>query len=115
MKFPREHGLKSVMFWVAGGWECGLQNTLSPKDKALTWRCGQFSHQWLDMMEQLGLLRVLLGFSGEAESHVLGCRWLGVWPAEHAVSWGQGADLAVWPVLAPVAGHDGASGALECS
>ncbi|KAK9842890.1 hypothetical protein WJX74_003974 [Apatococcus lobatus] len=38
-----------------GGWESGLQNTLSPGDKVLTWRYGQFSHLWVDMMERLGL------------------------------------------------------------
>lgn len=40
---------------ATGGWESGLQNTLSPGDKVLTWRYGQFSHLWVDMMERLGL------------------------------------------------------------
>ena len=43
------------MSCIAGGWESGLQNTLSPGDKVLTWRYGQFSHLWVDMMERLGL------------------------------------------------------------
>lgn len=38
-----------------GGWEAALTNTLSPGDKVLTFRYGQFSHLWVDMMERLGL------------------------------------------------------------
>ena len=38
-----------------GGWEVGLTNTLSPGDKILTFRYGQFSLLWVDMMERLGL------------------------------------------------------------
>lgn len=38
-----------------GGWECGLTNTLSPGDKILTFRYGQFSLLWVDMMQRLGL------------------------------------------------------------
>jgi len=38
-----------------GGWEACLTNTLSPGDKVLTFRYGQFSHLWVDMMERLGL------------------------------------------------------------
>jgi alanine-glyoxylate transaminase/serine-glyoxylate transaminase/serine-pyruvate transaminase len=38
-----------------GGWESALTNTLSPGDKVLTFRYGQFSHLWVDMMERLGL------------------------------------------------------------
>eukprot|EP00239_Pterosperma_sp_CCMP1384_P010189 CAMPEP_0197864078 /NCGR_PEP_ID=MMETSP1438-20131217/42008_1 /TAXON_ID=1461541 /ORGANISM="Pterosperma sp., Strain CCMP1384" /LENGTH=379 /DNA_ID=CAMNT_0043482185 /DNA_START=207 /DNA_END=1346 /DNA_ORIENTATION=+ len=38
-----------------GGWEAALTNTLSPGDKVLTFRYGQFSHLWCDMMERLGL------------------------------------------------------------
>ena len=38
-----------------GAWEASLTNTLSPGDKVLTFRFGQFSHLWADMMERLGL------------------------------------------------------------
>ena len=38
-----------------GGWEAALTNTLSPGDKVLTFRYGQFSHLWVDMMQRLGL------------------------------------------------------------
>ncbi|KAK9828747.1 hypothetical protein WJX72_001909 [[Myrmecia] bisecta] len=38
-----------------GGWEAALTNTLSPGDKVVTFRYGQFSHLWVDMMERLGL------------------------------------------------------------
>jgi alanine-glyoxylate transaminase / serine-glyoxylate transaminase / serine-pyruvate transaminase len=38
-----------------GGWESSLVNTLSPGDKVLTFRYGQFSHLWIDMMQRLGL------------------------------------------------------------
>src|SRR4029434_6263653 len=38
-----------------GGWESALVNTLSPGDKVLSFRYGQFSHLWIDMMQRLGL------------------------------------------------------------
>lgn len=38
-----------------GGWEVALANTLSPGDKIVTFRYGQFSHLWVDMMKRLGL------------------------------------------------------------
>lgn len=38
-----------------GGWEVGLTNTLSPGDKIVTFRYGQFSHLWIDMMKRLDL------------------------------------------------------------
>jgi aspartate aminotransferase-like enzyme len=38
-----------------GGWEVALTNTLSPGDKIVTFRYGQFSHLWIDMMQRLGL------------------------------------------------------------
>lgn len=38
-----------------GGWESALVNTLSPGDKILTFRYGQFSHLWIDMMQRMGL------------------------------------------------------------
>ena len=34
-----------------GGWEAALQNTLSPGDKIVTFRYGQFSHLWIDQMQ----------------------------------------------------------------
>jgi alanine-glyoxylate transaminase / serine-glyoxylate transaminase / serine-pyruvate transaminase len=39
-----------------GGWEAALTNTLSPGDRVLAARFGQFSHLWIDMCERLGLL-----------------------------------------------------------
>jgi len=38
-----------------GGWEAALTNTLSPGDKVVTFRFGQFSHLWVDMMQRMGL------------------------------------------------------------
>jgi alanine-glyoxylate transaminase / serine-glyoxylate transaminase / serine-pyruvate transaminase len=38
-----------------GGWESALENTLSPGDKVLASRFGQFSHLWIDMCQRLGL------------------------------------------------------------
>lgn len=38
-----------------GGWEAALVNTLSPGDKVLSFRYGQFGHLWIDMMQRLGL------------------------------------------------------------
>jgi len=38
-----------------GAWEASLVNTLSPGDKVLAPRFGQFSHLWIDMMKRLGL------------------------------------------------------------
>ena len=38
-----------------GGWESALTNTLSPGDKVLASRFGQFSLLWIDMCERLGL------------------------------------------------------------
>jgi hypothetical protein len=35
--------------------ESALVNTLSPGDKVLSFRYGQFSHLWIDMMQRLGL------------------------------------------------------------
>ncbi|BBL70865.1 aminotransferase class V-fold PLP-dependent enzyme [Methylogaea oryzae] len=36
------------------GWEISLANTLSPGDKVLAFRFGQFSHLWIDMAKRLG-------------------------------------------------------------
>lgn len=37
------------------GWEVALTNTLSPGDKVLIYRYGQFSHLWAQMCKRLGL------------------------------------------------------------
>ena len=37
------------------GWEVALTNTLSPGDRVLTARFGQFSHLWADLAERMGL------------------------------------------------------------
>ncbi|MEM7121742.1 MAG: aminotransferase class V-fold PLP-dependent enzyme [Pseudomonadota bacterium] len=42
-----------------GGWEAALTNMLSPGDKVLTSRFGQFSMLWAEMCERLGLEVVL--------------------------------------------------------
>lgn len=48
---------QSFIFPATGtaGWEVALANTLSPGDKVLTSRFGQFSHLWIDMAQRLGL------------------------------------------------------------
>ena len=38
-----------------GAWEASLSNTLSPGDKVLASRFGQFSHLWIDLAQRLGL------------------------------------------------------------
>lgn len=38
-----------------GGWEAAMTNTLSPGDKVLSSRFGQFSHLWIDLAQRLGL------------------------------------------------------------
>ena len=38
-----------------GCWEAAVTNTLSPGDKVLAARFGQFSHLWIDMCKRLGL------------------------------------------------------------
>ena len=47
-----------------GAWEAALVNTLSPGERVLAPRFGQFSHLWIDMMQRLGL-----------EVEVLECEW----------------------------------------
>jgi alanine-glyoxylate transaminase / serine-glyoxylate transaminase / serine-pyruvate transaminase len=37
-----------------GAWEAALTNTLSPGDRVLASRFGQFSHLWIDMAQRLG-------------------------------------------------------------
>lgn len=43
-----------------GGWEAALSNTLSPGDKVVASRYGQFSHLWIDLAQRLGLDVVVL-------------------------------------------------------
>ncbi|MEM7171989.1 MAG: aminotransferase class V-fold PLP-dependent enzyme [Pseudomonadota bacterium] len=38
-----------------GGWEAAVTNTLSPGDKVLISRFGQFSHLWVDLLERHGM------------------------------------------------------------
>lgn len=38
-----------------GGWEAAITNTLSPGDKVLAGRFGQFSHRWIDLCTRHGL------------------------------------------------------------
>ena len=47
-----------------GGWEAALTNTLSPGDKVIASRYGQFSHLWIDLAQRIGL-----------DVHVLEERW----------------------------------------
>jgi alanine-glyoxylate transaminase / serine-glyoxylate transaminase / serine-pyruvate transaminase len=47
-----------------GCWEAALTNCLSPGDKVLVSRFGQFSHLWIDMCHRLGF-----------EAQVLECEW----------------------------------------
>ena len=37
------------------GWEIALTNTLSPGDKVISARYGQFSHLWIDLAQRIGL------------------------------------------------------------
>lgn len=37
-----------------GGWEAAMTNTLSPGDRVLIARFGQFSHLWVDLCQRLG-------------------------------------------------------------
>ena len=38
-----------------GAWEAGLTNTLSPGDRVVAPRYGQFSHLWIDLAQRIGL------------------------------------------------------------
>ena len=67
-----------------GGWESGISNTLSPGDKVLMSRFGQFSHLWIDMCERFGL-----------DVHAID------------VEWGKGVPLEEYErVLAADKGHE---------
>lgn len=48
---------RSFLFPATGtaGWEVALTNTMSPGDKVLTSRFGQFSHLWWDLAVRIGL------------------------------------------------------------
>lgn len=51
-------GTGRVMLFPGSGtaaWEAAITNTLSPGDKVLMSRFGQFSHLWVEMAERLGL------------------------------------------------------------
>lgn len=63
---PLLDDLKKIFFTETGqafvfpatgtaGWEIALTNTLSPGDKVLIYRFGQFGHLWMDMARRLGL------------------------------------------------------------
>lgn len=54
--FKTETG-QTFVFPATGtaGWEIAITNTLSPGDKVLIYRFGQFSHLWADMAKRLGL------------------------------------------------------------
>lgn len=63
---PLLENLKKVFFTEKGqcfifpatgtaGWEIALTNTLSPGDKVLAYRFGQFTHLWIDLATRLGL------------------------------------------------------------
>jgi alanine-glyoxylate transaminase/serine-glyoxylate transaminase/serine-pyruvate transaminase len=47
-----------------GCWEAALANTLSPGDRVLAARFGQFSHLWIEMCQRLGL-----------EVDIVDCEW----------------------------------------
>ena len=48
---------QSFVFPATGtaGWEVAVTNTLSPGDRVLTARFGQFSHLWADLAQRMGL------------------------------------------------------------
>ena len=92
-----------------GGWEAGLTNTLSPGDRVLAARIGQFSHLWIDMCTRIGLevsrgrLRVGRGRAGRAVRRRS-------WPSRHGRTrsrrcWSpttrpRPASPATWPACA---------------
>lgn len=54
--FKTKNG-QSFIFPATGtaGWEVALTNTLSPGDKVISARYGQFSHLWIDLAQRIGL------------------------------------------------------------
>ena len=57
-----------------GGWEASLQNTLSPGDKVVTFRYGQFSHLWVDQMQVSALAKTHLSRASAVVPAA--CEWL---------------------------------------
>ena len=57
-----------------GGWEATLSNTLSPGDKVVSARFGQFGHLWTEMAQRLGL-----------DVHVIDAEWGEAAPVERHV------------------------------
>ena len=54
--FRTEHGTPFIFPSSGTGcWEAAVTNTLSPGDRVLAARFGQFSHLWIDMCTRLGL------------------------------------------------------------
>lgn len=56
-KIFRTETAQTFIFPATGtaGWEVALTNTLSPGDKVLSYRFGQFSHLWIDLAKRIGL------------------------------------------------------------
>src|SRR5437016_5570302 len=67
-----------------GGWEAALVNTLSPGDRVLAPRYGQFSHLWIDLAQRHGLRVDIID-----------------------VEWGEGAPVArIEEILTADKGHE---------
>jgi len=54
-KADHEHQVFIFPATGTGAWESGLSNTLSPGDKVVAFRYGQFSLLWVDQAQRLGL------------------------------------------------------------
>ena len=74
-----------------GTWEAALTNTLSPGDRILAARFGQFSHLWIDMAQRLG-------FEVEALE----------------VEWGEGVPLERYAEILRADKHHQIKGVLAC-
>jgi alanine-glyoxylate transaminase / serine-glyoxylate transaminase / serine-pyruvate transaminase len=74
-----------------GAWEAALTNTLSPGDRILAARFGQFSHLWIDMAQRLGY-----------EVEVL------------EVEWGEGVPLARYAEILRADKRHDIKGVLAC-
>src|SRR2546427_3206178 len=71
-----------------GGWEAALVNTLSPGDRVLAPRYGQFSHLWIDLAQRHGLRVDIID-----------------------VEWGEGAPVErIEEILSADTGHEGKGG-----
>lgn len=66
------HGDWNWVFSGTGAWESALTNTLSPGDKIISFRLGQFSLLWIDQMQRYNF-----------DVDVVDCEW------------GAGADLEI--------------------